>query len=71
MACQIETVAIPTWWAAASVVRIYVGSFSTGSTILFEGSTNDVEFLPQGLAYSGGTTGLVSWGQLLELRKLS
>jgi hypothetical protein len=68
MACQIETVAIPAWFASASTVRIYVGNFSVGTTVLFEGAASDVEFLPQGLAYP---TGLVSWGQLLELRKLS
>jgi hypothetical protein len=43
---EIDTVEYPSWWATSNVVRIRVDS-----TVVYEGATSAVEFLPQGIAF--------------------
>jgi len=66
--CNSETFAYPAWWAGASTVRIYLHESDLGSVVTFEGSTEDVEFLPQGVAYA---TDVVPWNRIYLIRKLS
>jgi len=69
--CNSETFAYPAWWAGASTVRIYFHESDLGSVVVFEGSTEDVEFLPQGVAYAGTNTDVVPWSRVYQIRKLS
>lgn len=52
MACNIETVAYPTWWATANTFQV---SIDGGG--VYNVAKADVEFLPQGLALIGPDAG--------------
>ena len=47
---ELDTVSYPSWWATSSTVRIRGGPLGA-LTIIYEGATSDVEFLPQGISF--------------------
>lgn len=60
MACQIETVTVPSWWTSATTVQVSVEGIGT-----YNIARTDVELLPQGISILGPDgahpTVLVPW----------
>lgn len=61
---ELDTVSYPAWWETSTTVRIR----DAGSAIVFEGSTSDVEFLPQGVSFPYA---VFPWGNVHSVVGLS
>lgn len=64
MACVIETVAYPSWWAAAGTVQVGLVSGGNSGSL----SRADVELLPQGVAWDGILT---PWSNVIDIQRLT
>lgn len=66
MACNIETVAYPSWWDSATTVDI---AWGTGSAHLVVPRAA-VEMLPQGVAWdNSGSVFMIPWGSVNLITK--
>lgn len=64
MACQIETVTLPSWWEGATTVTIRDGSSNT----VYTGSRANVELLPQGVAFPSK---LYPWSYIFSIDRVN
>jgi len=66
---QINTVAYPSWWAGATTVKV-----RDNGGVNYEGTTEGVEFLPQGLSIPQGASNairFIPWWGILNIERMS